>query len=91
VFPGSVNSLHWGLEDPAEADGTDEERLAAFRLTRHELTLRLRPFVEIARRTAGLPIRTAGETEAAGGIRAADATRPDDVPAGRTDQSSSVG
>jgi arsenate reductase len=56
VFPGSTNSLHWGLEDPAEVEGTDEERLAAFRRTRQELTQRLRPFIEIARRAAGLPV-----------------------------------
>jgi arsenate reductase len=55
VFPGSVNSLHWGLEDP-EVEGTDEEKLAAFRRTRQELTARLRPFIEIARRSAGLPV-----------------------------------
>ncbi len=60
VFPGSGNALHWGLEDPAEAEGTDEERLEAFRRTRTELTLRLRPFIEIARRTAGLPVGTVG-------------------------------
>ena len=59
VFPGSGNALHWGLEDPAEVDGSDEARLAAFRRTRQELTLRLRPFIEIARRTAGLPVSAA--------------------------------
>lgn len=31
VFPGVHESLHWGYEDPAEASGTDEERLAVFR------------------------------------------------------------
>lgn len=56
VFPGSTNSLHWGLDDPAEVEGSDEEKLAAFRRTRQELTQRLRPFIEIARRTAGLPV-----------------------------------
>ena len=56
VFPGSGSSLHWGLEDPAEVEGSDEDKVAAFRLTRQELTLRLRPFIEIARRTAGLPV-----------------------------------
>ena len=56
VFPGSGNSLHWGLEDPADVEGTDDEKLAAFRRTRQELTQRLRPFIEIARRTAGLPV-----------------------------------
>jgi arsenate reductase (thioredoxin) len=31
VFPGAHESLHWGYEDPAEATGSDEERLAVFR------------------------------------------------------------
>jgi arsenate reductase len=55
VFPGAVNSLHWGLDDPSEAEGTDEERLAAFRRTATEVSVRLRPFVEIALRAAGRP------------------------------------
>ncbi len=50
VFPGEHNSLHWGLDDPAEVEGTDEEKLAAFRRTRTEVATRLRPFVELARR-----------------------------------------
>jgi arsenate reductase (thioredoxin) len=58
VFPGSGNSLHWGLEDPAEVEGSDEQKLEAFRLTRRDLTMRLRPFIEIARRTAGLPVES---------------------------------
>ena len=50
VFPGEHNSLHWGLEDPAEIEGSEAERLAAFRRTGQELGVRLRPFVELARR-----------------------------------------
>lgn len=57
VFPGSENTLHWGLDDPAEVNGREEEMLAAFRATAMELTIRLRPFVEIARRSAGREIR----------------------------------
>jgi arsenate reductase len=53
VFPGSENTLHWGLDDPAEVQGTEAERLAAFQATAMELTIRLRPFIEIARRSAG--------------------------------------
>jgi len=53
VFPGQHNSLHWGLEDPAEAEGTDDEKRAAFERTAIELTQRLRPFIEIALRAAG--------------------------------------
>ena len=50
VFPGDHNSLHWGLDDPAEVEGTDERKLEAFRRTRIEVATRLRPFVELARR-----------------------------------------
>ena len=53
VFPGSCDSLHWGLEDPAEVEGTDEEKRATFERTAMELTQRLRPFIEIALRAAG--------------------------------------
>ena len=50
VFPGDHNSLHWGLDDPAEVVGSDDERLAAFRRTQMEVSVRLRPFIELARR-----------------------------------------
>ena len=53
VFPGQHNTLHWGLEDPAEAGGSDAERVAAFQQTYLELNQRLRPFVEVALRAAG--------------------------------------
>jgi arsenate reductase (thioredoxin) len=53
VFPGSYNALHWGLEDPAEVTGTDEQKLAAFRHTEVELNQRIRPFIEVALRAAG--------------------------------------
>ena len=55
VFPGSTNTLHWGLDDPSEVEGTDEERLAAFRRTQLEVSTRLRPFIEVALRAAGRP------------------------------------
>ncbi len=53
VFPGSDNTLHWGLDDPSEVEGTDEEKLAAFRRTQVEVSARLRPFIEVALRAAG--------------------------------------
>jgi arsenate reductase (thioredoxin) len=58
VFPGSQNTLHWGLDDPSEVVGTDEQKLAAFRRTQVEVTARLRPFIEVALRAAGRPPRT---------------------------------
>lgn len=65
VFPGATNSLHWGLDDPSEVQGTDEERLAAFRRTAQEVSVRLRPFIEVALRAAGRPIRSIVDGEAA--------------------------
>ena len=59
VFPRQVNTLHWGLDDPSEVDGTDEEKLEAFRRTRVEVATRLRPFIEIALRAAGRTPTTA--------------------------------
>ena len=53
VFPGSLNSLHWGLDDPSEVQGTEQERLAAFRRTQLEVSARLRPFIEVALRASG--------------------------------------
>jgi len=53
VFPGSENTLHWGLDDPSEVEGTEAESLAAFRRTQLEVSTRLRPFVEVALRAAG--------------------------------------
>jgi arsenate reductase (thioredoxin) len=59
VFPGSTNSLHWGLDDPSEVQGTEQQRLEAFRRTKLELVGRLRPFIEVALRARRRPL-TAG-------------------------------
>ncbi len=55
VFPGSSNTLHWSLEDPSEVEGTDDEKLAAFRRTQTEVAARLGPFIEDALRAAARP------------------------------------
>jgi arsenate reductase len=51
VFPGAARTLHWSLDDPAEAIGTDEERLEVFRATRSEIERRIRRFVAATRST----------------------------------------
>jgi arsenate reductase len=57
VFPGSHQSLHWGYDDPAEATGTEEERLAVFRSVFTQMGMRINEFVVIARRVgAGEPV-----------------------------------
>ena len=33
-FPGARERLHWSFEDPSKAEGSEEQRLAAFRSVR---------------------------------------------------------
>lgn len=37
VFPGAVERLHWPFDDPAHAEGTDEEIMNCFRRVRDEI------------------------------------------------------
>ncbi len=41
VFAGAKNRLHWSLEDPSRADGSEEERLAVYRRVREEIRERI--------------------------------------------------
>ena len=41
VWPGHPASAHWGYADPSEVQGTDQERLDAFRKTLHAIRGRL--------------------------------------------------
>lgn len=41
VWLGDAWRLHWGLPDPADVEGTEEEKLEAFRSVRDELRRRL--------------------------------------------------
>ncbi len=44
IFPGHGNRLHHSFEDPAAVQGTDEDRLTAFRLIRDQIRSYLREF-----------------------------------------------
>lgn len=44
ITPPDVTRLHWGLEDPAKAQGSEEERLAIFRRVRDETKRRVQGF-----------------------------------------------
>jgi arsenate reductase len=39
MFPGQVHRYHWGFDDPAHAEGTEEEVLAVFRRVRDQIKL----------------------------------------------------
>ena len=45
IFPGAFRYFDWGLDDPAMAEGTEPERLAAFRRVRDEIENRVREFI----------------------------------------------
>jgi arsenate reductase len=40
-FPGARNRLHWPLEDPSQAEGSEDERLTVFRRVRDEIKERI--------------------------------------------------
>jgi arsenate reductase len=63
VFPGSHESFHWGYEDPAEARGTEEERLAVFRTVMRQISERIHLFIPLA-------IKTASDRTEEDGVRA---------------------
>jgi arsenate reductase len=50
VLPGVQEVAHWSIEDPSLADGTPDERLAAFRRARDLIRNRLRVFILAGRR-----------------------------------------
>ncbi len=46
IYPGHSNRLHHSFEDPAAVQGSDEERLAAFRRVREQIKVYLMTFPE---------------------------------------------
>ena len=52
VFPAAQESLHWGYEDPAEAMGSEDERLAVFRRVFTGIGERVQLFATVATRAA---------------------------------------
>ena len=47
IWPGQPMTAHWGLPDPAAAEGTEEERLRAFRDTATSLRRRIGLFANL--------------------------------------------
>ena len=45
TFPSETNKLHWSLEDPAQAEGSEEERLAVFRRVRDQIAALVEDFM----------------------------------------------
>jgi protein-tyrosine-phosphatase len=47
VWPGNPVTAHWGVPDPAAAEGTEAERMAAFRAAFQQLSARIKLFVAL--------------------------------------------
>ena len=46
VLPGAAVRIHWSFEDPAAAEGSEEERKAAFRGIRDQIRARVEEFAK---------------------------------------------
>lgn len=49
MFPGKSERIHWSIDDPAVAEGDEEQQLSVFRRVRDELRKRLKQFVAAQR------------------------------------------
>ncbi len=47
IWPGKPVTAHWGIADPAAAEGDDEARLRAFRNALHQMGNRVRLFLDL--------------------------------------------
>ena len=47
VWPGQPLTAHWGVRDPANASGSEEEQLAVFRNVHDELERRIEAFLDL--------------------------------------------
>lgn len=52
TLSGRHSTLHWDLPDPGATEGPDDAKLESYRRVRDEIASRLRPFIELALRTA---------------------------------------
>jgi arsenate reductase len=46
IFPGHYEKLHWSLKDPAEAEGSEEDKLKVFRKIRDEIKDNVLAFIK---------------------------------------------
>ncbi len=47
VWPGNPVTAHWGVPDPAAVEGSEAERIAAFRDAYHRLEARIKLFIAL--------------------------------------------
>ena len=54
VFPGKYEKIHWSLEDPAQAQGAEEEKLRIFRKARNQIKESILKFLNLTKDKANL-------------------------------------
>ncbi|RQO83045.1 arsenate reductase ArsC [Acidovorax sp. FJL06] len=64
-WPGHPATAHWGYADPSEGDGTDAQKLEAFRLTLHALKRRLELLVNLPQDKLGAAVLQASARQLA--------------------------
>jgi len=64
-WPGHPATAHWGYADPSEGDGTDAQKLEAFRLTLHALKRRLELLVSLPQDKLGAAVLQASARQLA--------------------------
>jgi arsenate reductase len=47
IFPGKYVKIHWDLEDPAQAQGTEEEKIKVFRKVRDQIKEHIVKFLNL--------------------------------------------
>ena len=59
-FPNARHQVHWGFPDPSRVEGSEEERLAAFRHIRDLIATRIRQFLGLQPATSLEKLYAAG-------------------------------
>lgn len=54
VFPGKYEKIHWDLQNPAQAQGTEEEKLLIFRKVRNQIKGNILKFLNLPKDKASL-------------------------------------
>lgn len=54
-FPNARRQVHWGFSDPSRVEGSEEERLAAFRHIRDLIATRIRQFLQLQQENPNAP------------------------------------
>ena len=47
LFPGAKETLHWPFDDPADATGTDDEKMMVFRRVRDEIKEKIQAYLNV--------------------------------------------